>query len=51
MRYLYQKDKRALPGNLKNRRYIFLSPPPPNVVSLTTFPHFLSLLSLYLFFF
>jgi hypothetical protein len=41
MRYLYQKDKRALPGNLQNRRYGFL-PPTPNVVSLTT-THFLSL--------
>jgi hypothetical protein len=26
-RYLYQKDKRALPGNLQNRRHSF-SPPP-----------------------
>jgi hypothetical protein len=44
MRYLYQKDKRALPGNLQNRRYSFC--PPPNVMSLTTSPQFLSLLSL-----
>jgi hypothetical protein len=34
MRYLYQKDKRALPGNLQNRRYSFV----PHVVSLTTSP-------------
>jgi hypothetical protein len=46
MRYLCQKDKRALPGNLQNYLYILLPPPPPHVVSLTTSPHFLSLLSL-----
>jgi hypothetical protein len=33
MRYLYQKDKRALPGNLQNRRYSFLSPHPKCSVS------------------
>jgi hypothetical protein len=44
MRYLYQKDERALPGNLQNRKYSFLFPPPPNVGSLTTSP--LSSLSL-----
>jgi hypothetical protein len=43
MRYLYQKDKQALPGKLQNRRYSLLSPPPPNVVSLTTSPTSLSL--------
>jgi hypothetical protein len=37
-RYLYQKDERALPGNLQNRKYSFLPPPPPNVVSITTSP-------------
>jgi hypothetical protein len=36
MLYLYQKDKRAQPGNLQNRRYSFL--PLPHVVSLTTTP-------------
>jgi hypothetical protein len=46
MRYLYQKDKRALPGNLQNRRYSFMPPPPPNVVSLATSPHFFLFLSL-----
>jgi hypothetical protein len=39
MRCLYQKDKRALPGNLENRKYKMLSySPPPNVVSLHYFP-------------
>jgi hypothetical protein len=37
---LYQKDERALPGNLQNRKYrFFLSYSPPDLVSLTT-PHF-----------
>jgi hypothetical protein len=46
MRCLYQKDERALPGNLQNRKYsFFLSYSPQNVVSLTTSP-FLSSLSL-----
>jgi hypothetical protein len=34
MRYLYQKDERALPGNLRNLMYIFLDP--PEILSLTT---------------
>jgi hypothetical protein len=39
MRCLYQKDERALPGNLQNRKYsFFLSYSPQNVVSLTTAP-------------
>jgi hypothetical protein len=33
MHYLYQKDECALPGNLQNRQYSLLPPPPPNVVS------------------
>jgi hypothetical protein len=33
MNYLYQKDKRALPGNLQTRRYNFLSPSPKYSVS------------------
>jgi hypothetical protein len=33
MRYLYQKDKRALPGNLQNRRYSFLPSHPKYSVS------------------
>jgi hypothetical protein len=28
MHYVHQKDERPLPGNLQNRRYSFLSPPP-----------------------
>jgi hypothetical protein len=47
--YLYQKDERALPGNLQNRREkkMFLAPLPTpiNVVSLATSPTF-SLLSI-----
>jgi hypothetical protein len=44
MHYLYQKDERALPGNLQNQRYSFL-PPSPNVSLITPTPptHFLSL--------
>jgi hypothetical protein len=42
MRYLYQKDERALPGNLQNQKYSFLHPPkctvshylPPPSISL-----------------
>jgi hypothetical protein len=34
MYYVYEKDQRALPGNLQNRRYNLF--PPPNVMSLTT---------------
>jgi hypothetical protein len=38
MPYLYQKDKRALPGNLQNRRYSFL----PHQCSVSHYhPHFL----------
>jgi hypothetical protein len=29
MRYFYQKDEGALPGNLQNRKYSFLFTPPP----------------------
>jgi hypothetical protein len=29
MHYLYQKDERALPGNLQNRKYSFLLPTLP----------------------
>jgi hypothetical protein len=40
MHYLYQGDERALPGNLQNRRYSFLPPPPKCSVChyLPTFP-------------
>jgi hypothetical protein len=33
MRYLYHKDKRALPENLQNRSYSFLPPPPKCSIS------------------
>jgi hypothetical protein len=39
--YLYQKDERALPGNLQTGDNV--SCPPLNVVSLTTSPHIISL--------
>jgi hypothetical protein len=43
--YLYQKDERALPGNLQNREKRFLAPPPPSLSSLSL-PLTFSLLSL-----
>jgi hypothetical protein len=46
MRYLYQKDKRALPGNLQNRRYSFMPPPPQYSVSDYLLHFFLFSLSL-----
>jgi hypothetical protein len=41
---LYQKDKRALPGNLQTENNVSI--PPTNVVSLTTTPPFSLSLSL-----
>jgi hypothetical protein len=35
MHYLWQKDERTLAGNLQNRRYSFL-PPPPILLSLSS---------------
>jgi hypothetical protein len=42
MHYLYQKDERALPGNLQNGKYSFLSPQITWVPANKTIP-FLSL--------
>jgi hypothetical protein len=48
IRYLYNEDERALPGNLRNLIYEFLAPAPPppppeeEVVSLTISPPSLS---------
>jgi hypothetical protein len=40
MRCLYQKDERALPGNIQNRKYSFFLSYSPKVLCLSLLPHF-----------
>jgi hypothetical protein len=40
MRCLYQKDERALPGNLQNRKDSFFLSYSPKMLCLSLLPHF-----------
>jgi hypothetical protein len=43
--YLYQKDERALPGDLRSRKSKFMFPPPVKSSAYRYSPHFIFSLS------